>query len=74
MTRLPQVSGRELIKVLEKLGYKTVRQKGSHVRLYPADNNKRKITIPDHKVIGKGLLVKILRDADISVDEFVKLL
>lgn len=33
MAKLPVVSGRDLIKALEKVGYRTVRQKGSHIRL-----------------------------------------
>jgi predicted RNA binding protein YcfA (HicA-like mRNA interferase family) len=49
-----------------------VRQRGSHIRLACA--GKTSITVPDHKVIGRGLLKKILRDTELSADEFVKLL
>jgi predicted RNA binding protein YcfA (HicA-like mRNA interferase family) len=35
---------------------------------------KRSITVPDHKVVGRGLLKKILRDAELSVEEFAKLM
>jgi predicted RNA binding protein YcfA (HicA-like mRNA interferase family) len=74
MTRLPQISGKALIRALGKVGYQVVRQEGSHVRLYPTDKSKRKITIPNHKILGKGLLTKILRDAEISVDDLRKFL
>jgi len=51
-----------------------VRQKGSHLRLKHPDN--RVVTIPVHtgKILGKGLLKKILRDADLSVEELLDLL
>ena len=68
MERLPILSGREIIKILEKIGYCKVRQSGSHTRLsYP---NKKSITIPNYKIISRGLLRKILRDAEISRKEF----
>lgn len=63
-----------MVGVLEKIGYQEMRQRGSHIRLYPTDKNKKKITVPGHKVIGTGLLRKILRDIDLSVEELLKLL
>ncbi|RJQ31983.1 addiction module toxin, HicA family [Candidatus Parcubacteria bacterium] len=45
MTRLPILSGREIIKALLKIGYMEVRQRGSHIRL--VCNNKRPITVPN---------------------------
>jgi len=75
MSKLPIVSGEKLIKCFEKIGYQVVRQKGSHVRLHHKfDKSKRPLTIPRHKVIGKGLLRKLLRDAKISVKELLELL
>jgi predicted RNA binding protein YcfA (HicA-like mRNA interferase family) len=58
--------------MLAKVGYYEVRQRGSHIRL--SCTGKRSITVPDHKVVGRGLLKKILRDAELSVEEFTKLL
>ena len=68
MTKLPKVSGKKIIKILESFGYKVIRQRGSHIRL----NHKEKppITVPDHKIIGSGLLSKILKDAEIERKEF----
>ncbi|MGF1674771.1 MAG: type II toxin-antitoxin system HicA family toxin [Rivularia sp. (in: cyanobacteria)] len=59
---------------MEKIGFEVVRQKGSHVRMQHTDG--RVVTIPIHagKTLGKGLLRKILRDAEISKDEFIELL
>lgn len=70
MSLLPIISGRVVIAVLVKLGYKLVRQRGSHIRL--EHTTKKPITVPDHRVLGKGLLRKIIRDAEVSVDEFTK--
>ena len=58
MARLPVMSGRELIKLLEKNGFQQKRQKGSHVILVK-DN---KVTVvPLHKEIDKGTLLEIIR-------------
>jgi predicted RNA binding protein YcfA (HicA-like mRNA interferase family) len=74
-SKLPEVSGRDVVKALFKLGYVTVRQRGSHIRLeHSTDKGKKKITVPDHKTLGKGLLRKIIRDSEISPEEFNKLL
>jgi len=72
MPKLPILSGREIIKVLEKIGYRQIRQSGSHIRL--AHPLKKSITVPNYKVIGRGLLRKILRDGEISLEEFLKYL
>ena len=74
MTKLPTITGEELIAALEKAGFYIVRQKGSHVRMKHEDN--RVVSIPSHigKTIGKGLLVKIIRDADLTKDELIELL
>ena len=74
MPPLPVVNARQLIAVLEKAGIETVRQRGSHVRLKHQDG--RVVTVPVHsgRDIGRGLLRKILRDADLSREQFVELL
>ncbi len=73
--KLPAISGKELIRCFEKMGYEAVRQKGSHVRLrHKNDKSKKLLTIPLHQTVGKGLLRKILRDVEISVEEFNELL
>lgn len=74
MAKLPNVSAQALIKALEKIDFRAVRQKGSHVRMKHEDS--RVVTIPMHagKTIGKGLLLKILRDADLTKEELINLL
>ena len=71
--KLPQVSGRECVKALEKAGFKIERQKGSHIRL-SRDNPFAQTTVPDHKELDRGTLRAIIRQTGLSVDEFMKLL
>ena len=61
MPRLPQVSGRALIRLLNSLGYEVLRQRGSHVRLRKQNNlGVHNLTVPDHKVMATGTLSDIL--------------
>lgn len=72
MPKLPIISGKRVIKIFEKIGYRVVRKRGSHFRLkHP---NKDPLSIPDHKILSKGLLRRLLRDSKLSVEEFVKLI
>jgi predicted RNA binding protein YcfA (HicA-like mRNA interferase family) len=72
---LPILTAKEIIKVLERLGFKNTRKsKGSHFRYVHPDG--RKTTVPVHKgkTVGRGLLRKILRDIELSPEEFQKFL
>lgn len=71
MTNLPILSGREIIRALGKIGYRAVRQRGSHIRL--ACLGRRAVTVPDYRAVSRGLLRKILRDAELLTEEFAKL-
>jgi len=73
--KMPIIRAGELIRALEKLGFSCTRKsKGSHFRYKNPDG--RKTTVPVHKGkdISRGLLRKILRDIDITVEELKKLL
>ncbi|MGD1922248.1 MAG: type II toxin-antitoxin system HicA family toxin [Pleurocapsa sp.] len=74
MPKLPTVTGKETIRALSQIGFEIVRQKGSHVRMKHADG--RVVTIPVHgnKNLGKGLLRKILRDAELTVEQYQEIL
>lgn len=73
--KLPVVSGREAVKAFERIGYQVVRQRGSHIRLRDeSDPDHLPLTVPDHKTVKPGLPRKLLRDADLTVGEFVDLL
>lgn len=75
MPKLPLVSGDQAVKAFKKLGYKVVRQRGSHIRMhYLFDKSKNPLTIPRHQMLGKGLIRKLLRDAKITPEDFANLL
>ena len=73
MTRLAPISARELQTILSRLGFRLVRQKGSHA-LWQHDDGRVTI-VPVHRGedIGRGLLRQILRDVGIDLEEFVRL-
>lgn len=74
MPPLPIIQSNELIRALEKTGFEYVRQRGSHVRMRHPDG--RVVTVPVHagQDIGRGLLRKILRDTELTVDDLLDLL
>jgi predicted RNA binding protein YcfA (HicA-like mRNA interferase family) len=74
MTRMPSVSSRELVRFLKKQGFVEDRQRGSHLTLWN-ENLKKAVTIPIHGGcdIGRGLAVRILKDAGFSIDDFIAL-
>jgi len=75
MAKLPLISAKELIKVLEKVGFKIIRQKGSHIFL--RHNNGKTTVIPNHpgEKLDRSLLNKIIKkDIQISREDFEKLL
>ena len=71
MPRLPVVSGDDCIRALGKIGYCVARTKGDHVRLRCP--GRKPVTVPLHKELDPGTLKSILREAEVSVDEFVRL-
>jgi len=76
MSEIPQISGKELVKALQKLGFKVVRQRGSHVRLVRNLGDKKQLlTIPNHRVIRKGTLMQgVLKPINLTIEELKKLL
>ncbi|MBU3978950.1 type II toxin-antitoxin system HicA family toxin [Patescibacteria group bacterium] len=76
MSKLPQVSGKETVKALGKIGFEVIKQKGSHVKLTRRINNQKQIvTVPMHRTIKAGTLRNgILKPINLSVNDFVKLL
>ena len=61
--RLPPVSGRQVVRLLERLGYDVIRQRGSHIRMRKATPlGEHSITIPAHREMAKGTLNDILTE------------
>ena len=71
MPKLPVVSGKELIRALERLGFIVVRQRGSHVILRKGSVG---CVVPDHKEIKLGTLTGILKQAGVQPADFLNVL
>jgi len=69
MPKLPVLSGQEIIKALETLGFVQVRQRGSHVVLRRGSQG---TVVPLHKPVKTGTLAGIIRQAGVSQEEFFK--
>jgi predicted RNA binding protein YcfA (HicA-like mRNA interferase family) len=74
MARLPRLTSRQIIVVLEKLGFSLARQSGSHMIFKSAEG--KRVTVPSHaaKILHPKVLKSILRDADLSVAKLEELL
>jgi predicted RNA binding protein YcfA (HicA-like mRNA interferase family) len=73
MTKLPRISSRECVSALEKAGFYIKRQKGSHI-VMRRDEPYTQTVVPINKEIPVGTLRSILRDAGLTVEQFVDLL
>jgi predicted RNA binding protein YcfA (HicA-like mRNA interferase family) len=74
VTKLPRgMSGQEVVKALNRIGFYTKRQKGSHIVLR-RDNPFAQVVVPDHKNLDTGTLASILDGADLSTEEFIQLI
>jgi len=73
VSKLPRISGRKCVQALKKAGFYFKRQEGSHIILR-RDDPFAQVVVPDHKELDRGTLRAILRQASLSVDEFLKLL
>ncbi|MCL5782972.1 MAG: type II toxin-antitoxin system HicA family toxin [Candidatus Thermoplasmatota archaeon] len=73
MPKLPSVSGKDAMKALSKVGFEFRRQVESHIILKREKDGKR-VAIPYHDELPKGTLRAIIRQCDLTVEEFIKLL
>lgn len=74
MPKLPRLTGTELLKALQRLGFNVVRVKGSHHIMKSEDGRRMVIPIHSGETIGPGLLSKILDDAEVTVEELINAL
>jgi len=73
MTKLVLISGKKLCKILEKLGFEKIYGKGSHVRFRHLDGRRTVVPVHGNENIGRGLLRAILRQIELSREEYDKL-
>jgi predicted RNA binding protein YcfA (HicA-like mRNA interferase family) len=68
---LPHVSGAEAVRALQKLGFVVLRQKGSHVMMRRGTSG---CVVPQHRELKIGTLSGLLKQASVTVDEFIEAL
>ncbi|MBZ0304199.1 MAG: type II toxin-antitoxin system HicA family toxin [Anaerolineae bacterium] len=73
MSKLSNISSRQVIRALEKLGFYVDHQTGSHI-IMRRDDPRTTIPIPERSEMRKGTLRKIIKQAGLTVDEFLTLL
>lgn len=74
MSKLPLLTGKEIISVLKRVGFVVIRQRGSHVVLEHSDGRVTVIPVHSGEIIGPGLFSKILRDVEMTKEDFKKFL
>lgn len=73
MSKLPRISSRDRVNALIKAGFYVSRQRGSHINMR-RDHPYAKTVVPQRKELSSGTLRKIIRDAGLTVDQFIELL
>jgi len=74
MSQLPSLTGQEIIQILKRQGFNVARIKGSHHILIHPDGRRTVVPVHSGETIGSGLVLQILRDCQITKDEFKELL
>jgi len=74
MTTAPSLTGKKLLSALKKVGFEVLRVRGSHHFIHHADGRSTVVPVHSGETLGPGLLAKILRDCDLSREQFQKLL
>ena len=74
MTRLPRIKGKELIRALERAGFRIDRTRGSHVFLKHSDGRATAVPVHSSETLGPGLLRSILRDIEMTAERLTELL
>ena len=72
--KLPLLSAREVIRILRKMGFEEIRQKGSHKYFKHSDGRATVVPVHPGRDIGRGLLKKIINEIEVDREEFFKYL
>ena len=73
MPALPVISGAEAVRAFGKDGWLAVRQRGSHIILVK-DGSQASLSVPNHRELARGTLRGLIRDADLTTEQFISLL
>ena len=71
MPKLPRISGSEIVRTLQRLGFEVKRQRGSHIIMRRGDSG---CVVPNHREVKVGTLAGVLRQAGVSAEEFISML
>ncbi len=71
MARLPRLSGREVVRVFESMGWEKVRSAASHIILV-REGHRATLSVPDHKEVAAGTLRSLIRSAGLAVEAFTE--
>ena len=71
MVRLPVLSGDDFVTLVARIGFSLDRMEGSHMILIGPTG--RRLTVPKHRELGRGLLRSLIRDAGLTREEFLEL-
>jgi len=71
MPKLPRVSGAEVVRALQRMGFAVARQRGSHIVLRRGTSG---CVVPDHRELKTGTLAGVLKQAGVSVEDFLNAL
>ena len=70
---LPVLSGKEVVKIFESFGWEVSRQRGSHI-IMTKKGEIVTLSIPNHKDVARGTLRSLIRSANLTIEEFVKVI
>jgi predicted RNA binding protein YcfA (HicA-like mRNA interferase family) len=73
LPKLKTISGKKMCKLVEKIGFKKIHQKGSHTRYTHLDGRKTLVPVHGNEEIGIGLLIDILKQIDLTKEEYEKI-
>jgi predicted RNA binding protein YcfA (HicA-like mRNA interferase family) len=68
---IPVLSGRQVVRAFERLGWQVARQRASHIILVKP-GEMATLSVPDHKEVARGTLRSLIRDANLTVQEFLR--
>ena len=68
---LPVLSGKEVVRIFESLGWEVSRQRGSHI-IMTKPGEIVTLSVPNHRPVARGTLRSLIRSANLTVEEFIK--
>jgi len=71
MPKLPRVSGAQVVRALERLGFAVARQRGSHIVMRRGSTG---CVVPNHRELKTGTLAGVLKQAGVSAEDFINAL